>query len=247
MILSAPLLMLLPLLPAAVPLAQKSPPLRQAPVSAATVWRFEIRDSSLRAVAPGAKAVVLWDSTQNTTTSSASEDDEEEICSETSSAEPRSLAGTVATWFSRTSSYCSNIAHPSSSSRFATRDLVTGDEADLRRIFPPAALLAALSRDKVVLKAVGKVPQSLEQIEKGDGGCEIGFSPSMWRSFAFHHLQGDSVAVRIGLTHGCEAARGNFTQLGVLLPIPEAWKQPLLDAASRGLLMKNLTEKHRAN
>jgi len=55
----------------------------------------------------------------------------------------------------------------------------------------------------------------------------------MLRSFAFHHVKGNDVAVRIGLSHGCEVMRGNFTQLGVYLPMPKKMRSALERAASR--------------
>jgi hypothetical protein len=61
----------------------------------------------------------------------------------------------------------------------------------------------------------------------------------MLQNFAFHHVKGDQVAVRIGLSHGCEVARGALTQIGLYLPIPKALAEPLAAAANgrRGYLM----------
>ena len=69
--------------------------------------------------------------------------------------------------------------------------------------------------------------------------CAYGFSEDMLSRYAFHHVSGNRVAVRIGLSHGCEANRGGLTQLGVYLPIPAALSAPLTAAAAgkQGFLM----------
>ena len=86
----------------------------------------------------------------------------------------------------------------------------------------------------------------LSQIEDlQDTNCVMNFSPEMWTTFAFHHLKGDSVAVRIGLSHGCEVARGSFTQLGIMLPVPQAWKDAFRKADTEGQLMKQLEKSDR--
>lgn len=41
---------------------------------------------------------------------------------------------------------------------------------------------------------------------------------------------GEKAAIRIGLSHGCEAARGNLTQLGIVLNIPVKLKALLQEA-----------------
>jgi hypothetical protein len=66
------------------------------------------------------------------------------------------------------------------------------------------------------------------------------------RHFAFHHVEGNKVAVRIGLSHGAEVWRGHLTQMGLLLPIPARLSRPLEAAAKgrEGFLM-NLSDKGR--
>jgi len=170
-----------------------------------------------------------------------SKDDPEEGCDAQSSAKPRSLVGGIASWFVSAGGYCPGAAHPWAVSTFHTMDLRTGEPADLRKIFPPRDLLAALRSDGVIRQLASGPLDSLAQIEElQDSTCVMGFGPEMWSNFAFHHLQGDSVAIRIGLSHACEVARGSFTQLGLLLPIPPSWKEPLRKAEAAGLLMKTL-------
>jgi len=62
-------------------------------------------------------------------------------------------------------------------------------------------------------------------------------------SFAFHHIKGDQVAVRVGLSHSYEVCRGTFAQVGLYLtPQAELMKQ-LKAAQAAGLLMDTLLPK----
>ncbi|MCM0080104.1 hypothetical protein L4X63_00710 [Geomonas sp. Red32] len=116
--------------------------------------------------------------------------------------------------------YSDSGAHPSYGSRFRTVNLDRGkEELSLTDIFDESEVLTALLKDRIIGKHLGKVtPKRLADLEALDGGCEIDFQ-GLNRSFAFHHLKGGAVAVRIGLPHGCEVMRGNFTQLGIYLPL----------------------------
>lgn len=175
-----------------------------------------------------------------------SKDDPEEGCESNSSASPRSLVGGIASWFVSAGGYCPGTAHPWAISSFHTLDLRTGQPASLRDIFSDAQLVKAFRSEGVVRKLLESPLDSLNQIEElYDTNCVMGFSSAMWTTFAFHHVKGDSVAVRVGLSHGCEAARGSFTQLGIMLPIPEAWKEALHKADNEGLLMRQLEKRDR--
>ncbi|MEN9354481.1 MAG: hypothetical protein RL318_1806 [Fibrobacterota bacterium] len=201
-------------------------------------WVFVRTDSSLSVQASG--TVIAMES------GGATKDDPEPGCESNEVVVPRSLVGGIASWRSSSSGYCEGAAHPWAFSSFRTKILATDSSADLRRIFAESDLLAALRRDGVVKKLSPTPPTSLTDIENlNDSTCIMGFGSGMWTSFAFHHLQGDSVAVRIGLSHGCEVARGSFTQLGILLPVPPAWKEALRAAERSGQLMESLEKKHR--
>jgi hypothetical protein len=76
-----------------------------------------------------------------------------------------------------------------------------------------------------------------------DDPCDMELGWNMLDSFAFHHIEGEKVAVRIGLSNVCSAANGMFTQLGLLMPIPQKLKTLLQEAASRKTLMKDLLPK----
>lgn len=205
----------------------------------ARTWRFARTGDSLVARTPQGDVVGLAGDED-------SQDDPEEGCESQSSSSPRSLVGGIASWFVSAGGYCPGAAHPWAISSFHTLDVRTGQPASLRDIFSDAQLVAAFREEGVVKKLLDQPLDSLSQIEElHDSNCVLGFSSAMWTTFAFHHLQGDSVAVRVGLSHGCEAARGSFTQLGILLPVPAAWKQALLEADGEGLLMKQLEKRDR--
>ena len=131
-------------------------------------------------------------------------------------------------------------AHPGHLARISTVNLDQDNAPALMTdIFPEDQSVSALLKDKVIKRALGnKKPRNLaELIEMADGGCEISFL-SLNDSFAFHHIKGNNVAIRVGLPHGCEAMRGNYTELGIYLPIPVHLKGLLDQASRRGTLMK---------
>ena len=134
-----------------------------------------------------------------------------------------SLVGPVLSVFR--SYYSDSGMHPSYGGVFKVANLDNnGKEISITELFDEAAVFKALSKDKIVKKSLGnnRPAQSIEQlIQVADGGCDVSFF-DFPHSFAFHHVKGNEVAVRIGLPHGCEAMRGKFTQLGIYLPIPVA-------------------------
>lgn len=152
---------------------------------------------------------------------------------------------------------CRGAAHPSVHTSYVALDLarteregiVPGDgedgigrEVSLTDLFPDEQVLAALLGDRLVQRRIEEIrgktirPRTTAELValiEGGSECEYAFESDMLRSFAFHHVEGDRVAVRIGLSHGCEAARGRLTQIGILLPIPPALRTAL-ESASRG-------------
>lgn len=107
-------------------------------------------------------------------------------------------------------------------------------------LFPELVLLDALLKDRVVEKSLaGRKPKTIKELTRmADGGCEIGFH-LLNESFAFHHIQDDRVAVRIGLLHGCEVMRGNYTELGITLPMTSGLSPFLEDAERRKTLQRH--------
>lgn len=144
---------------------------------------------------------------------------------------------------------CLGTAHPSAYSQWRVIDLRQPERrVSLTEIFEPQAVLAALRQDKLVQEALRESPperparspeELVAQLNERNGRCEYYFDADMLSHFAIHHLKGERVAVRIGLSHGCEAARGRLTQLGLYLPLPTSWRRALNAAEKReqGFLM----------
>jgi hypothetical protein len=138
--------------------------------------------------------------------------------------------------------YAEGGAHPSYGTRFFAVDALTGQDVSLRTLFDDQTLFQALAADKVVKSHVTgeSPPTTLDALLNAlDGGCEMDLGPGMMTHYAFDDLDGSRVAVRIGLSHGCEVMRGNFTQIGVWLPVPAALAAPLVAADRDGALMED--------
>jgi hypothetical protein len=162
-----------------------------------------------------------------------------------------SVVGAIVSVREDKTAYCVPMAHPWGGASYMAIDAHRPQKpASLLDWFPDAEVRKALLADKLVGQAIagmhvrGPLRSShaiVTSIAGWSGDCTYGFDAAMLSHFAFHHLEGDKVAVRIGLSHGCEAARGSLVQLGLLLPIPQALRQPLKDAEARrsGFLMKD--------
>lgn len=155
--------------------------------------------------------------------------------------EVRSIVGP---WLSVDHSwYSEGGAHPSYGITRSTYDLTRGGQAiPLNEMFPESALFDALRADTVIQKYLMEpsVQTFPELVENLYGGCAVSFSDIL-TAWAFHHVRGDQVAVRIGLGHGCEVARGSFTEIGIYLPIPEHLLSTIAAAEAEGGLMRNLS------
>ena len=159
-----------------------------------------------------------------------------------------SVVGSIVSRREGRGGYCPGTAHPYAEQTMAAVDLAKGGKpASLERYFPAGQILSALLADRIIQQAlVGEArPKTLSALIgalEGKMGpeCAYGFSEDMLSRYAFHHVSGNRVAVRIGLSHGCEANRGGLTQLGVYLPIPAALSAPLKAAATgkQGFLME---------
>lgn len=143
-------------------------------------------------------------------------------------------------------------AHPYAATFYVTEDVTKGQNAfSLLDVFSEREVLQALKADTFVRKHIHDqtafenaktVEAMLESLEAGDDcvGFQYGLN-DVKRSVAFHHLEGDKVAVRIAFRYDNEACRGNKFVVGVLLPIPASLR-PALDRAARreeGFLMKD--------
>ena len=122
--------------------------------------------------------------------------------------------------------------------------------------FSEQDILRALLSDLVVKRALTDIkastsPQTLAELlelfaeydyELGSTGFDL--RPDFLTRFVFHHVEGEKVAVRLGLPPHYGFNRTSHQQLGLLLPIPPALQQSLDLAARRkeGFLMKDSAE-----
>jgi hypothetical protein len=146
---------------------------------------------------------------------------------------------------------CPGTAHPSVITWYSVIDAASPRRVvALNELFPERDIFAALMEDAIVKKTLakagvptpGSLPELIRTLAATEGECEYAFTEDMLSHFAFHHLEGDKVAVRIGLSHGVEACRGELTQLGLLLPVPASLASALkaADAGSGGYVMRDL-------
>lgn len=161
---------------------------------------------------------------------------------------------------------CVGAAHPSVYQIWIPMDLderASSQSVDVRRdgtnepresvaltdLFRQEDVFDALRSDRYVQKALREskvdTPGNLTELVAAlasEAGCEFGFDTDMLSRFAFHHLEGDKVAVRLGISNqSAHACNKGITELGLLLPIPDALRGPLEDANARrsGFLMKD--------
>ncbi|MBJ6760822.1 hypothetical protein JGU66_08600 [Myxococcaceae bacterium JPH2] len=143
-------------------------------------------------------------------------------------------------------------AHPYERTTYVTEDVTKGKDAfSLLTVFPEKDVVAALQADPFVRKHIGdaaafkqakSVEALLQALVPGEDcvGFAYGLDP-VKRAVAFHHLEGDKVAVRIAFGYDNESCRGNKFVVGLLLPIPASLRPALDRAAKReeGFLMKD--------
>ncbi len=129
-------------------------------------------------------------------------------------------------------------------------DLTSGKVVKLTDYFSEQDILRALLADRIIKQVladagVSAPPESLaalpELFAKNDyvlKGTELELRPDFLSRFAFHHIEGDKVVVRLNLPSIAFAYRSQ--QIGLLLPIPPALQQALALAVTRreGFLMR---------
>ncbi len=163
---------------------------------------------------------------------------------ETTSYSMLSIVGPVVSY--STEWYAEGGAHPSYGTTFQAIDIGTGKPVSLLSYFSEEEILHAFLADSILRKTLqeNRIVHSLKDFfASADGGCEMYISEDMLSHFAFHHTKNNQVAVRIGLSHGCEVNRGNFTQIGFYLKIPSALVQPLREAQKSRTMMGSLYHK----
>jgi hypothetical protein len=144
-------------------------------------------------------------------------------------------------------------AHPYASTSYVTEDVTKEKGAfSLLEVFPEKDVLAALKADSFIRKYIAdeaafKKAQTVEALLQSLGagedcvGFEYGGLESVKQSVAFHHVEGNKVAVRISFGYAGEVCRGQHFVVGVLLPIPASLRPAFDRAAKRqeGFLMKD--------
>lgn len=171
-----------------------------------------------------------------------------------------SVVGPVLSWSA--SWYFEGGAHPSYGTAYRTIDLSkldpAGDkdgtvrlqEANLAELFGKEAVFRQLAADPHVRAAIKgefseiggekhATPNSLDELlEAADGGCRAYMGDRLIKDFAFLYRAGRrTAAVQIGLSHGCEVMRGEFTELRpIFLRIPDALADDFQQALESGML-----------
>jgi hypothetical protein len=148
-------------------------------------------------------------------------------------------------------------AHPTAGKMFRAIDLPGSQAAkaapeEITSLFPAETVYQALRADSAVKKALPPAakPESLDALvgalafQNVDvGECSYYFPKELLSRFAFFDLQGDRVSVRFSLSHASEICRGQMTQIGIELPVPEGLQASFAAAKAgrEGLLMANRT------
>ncbi len=170
------------------------------------------------------------------------------------------VAGPILSFFEGEDIDCEKTAHPSATNRFTTIDLKKPADVSKKRVkltdyFPEQAIYQALLADPRVRQALAgrepplpPSPQSLAELYASlkdapleDGECNYGLPKDFLTRFAFHHLAGDKVAVRLALPYWGEVCRGQYLELELLLPVPEILRESLALAQTgkAGFLMQD--------
>jgi hypothetical protein len=161
------------------------------------------------------------------------------------SIKPLSIVGGIACY--ERDYYWEGGAHPSGSIDYVVLDAAKRDRRmSLPDLFDDTDILNALMADKIIRETLKRnnvtdTPKTSDELVKllsgktfgGDNDMRYGFEPDLLSRFAFHHIEGNRVAVRINVSWASEIYRFTSTQIGILLPIPARLRNSL-EAASTG-------------
>ena len=139
--------------------------------------------------------------------------------------------------------YAEGGAHPSYGMIWKVIDISQPENPlDLRELFGEQAVFEALKSAPAILAATTeKNPRDLDTLLGSlDGGCSTDMGPRMLLRFAFHHVSNHEASVAVGIGHGCETERGNFTIVPLTLAAPERLSLELQFASQAGSLMQML-------
>lgn len=109
-----------------------------------------------------------------------------------------------------------------------------GSLASLTNWFSENEIIQSLARDSWLIKRI-KQFKSLDQLSTSGTENPFVCRSALDHSFAFHHLKGDSVAVRAYLPSECF---GESVQLGFYLPIPDSLKAAFTEARNHRKLIR---------
>jgi hypothetical protein len=169
-----------------------------------------------------------------------------EMCTKTLDEQELSKVGPFLSLQEDVDIMCPGAAHPANEHKFAT--IVDETALEITNIFKPEDVYTALMNDALVKRALNQAdmhPKNYYELKaalNSDNGCGIPvlddkapyrLNGKLFKEFAFHHLEGDRVAVRMLTEQVGGADRNLLTQLGVLLPVPEKYRSEF-EAASKG-------------
>ena len=144
-------------------------------------------------------------------------------------------------------------AHPTATKGIRAIDLRTSKPdqpapLSVTDILPAPEVFSRLASDRMVKAALQNsadpAPKSLTGLLKAlqfqsvqSGECSYTFEPDLLRNFAFYNLRAQGVVVRFGLS-AAEVCRGQMTEVGIVVPVPESLKSAVDMAKNRkaGLL-----------
>jgi hypothetical protein len=220
--------------------------------AAKNIWHgksggFDITWSSTELSARDARGATAWSAR---TVAVVDFKDYEDQCEASEAWTALSVVGPILSARQEQNATCEGTPHPSAESSLIAVDVSRPQhQPSLADWFEEKDLYAALVADGIVKKTLeaGKLTapatsaELLKLLSENSGDCLFRFEANSLTHFAFHHLEAGKVAVRVGLPYGCEAARGQLTQLGLLLPIPASLKEALeaADKRTQGFLAKD--------
>ena len=190
-------------------------------------------------------------------------DDPSSVATRYARLEPLSVVGPLVAYRSDFGEDWPGTAHPSRMRDLSVMDVTRpGAAVSLLDYFPEKHLVDALKADPWIREfadpeggfaeasSLDALFAALDRSAGGDAeagdGCtwDANLHVNLVRSFAFHHLEKDRVAVRLFVppyTMFC-ARLGTLHQVGLLLPVPESLRHDLQQAAAgkAGFLAKDL-------
>lgn len=236
----------------------KAAPVKAAPVKALT-WKvtgsdvtFEMSAKDLRALRGGKEVFGLQSREADFLSNFEGDADADKTNWEGSlSMDVLSVVGPWVSYEQSSGGYTGG-AHPYAHTTYVTEDVTKGKGTfSLLDVFPEKDVLQALKadgfvrkhiRDEAEFKNAKTVEAMLQSLDAGEDcvGFQYGLD-AVKRAVAFHHVEGNKVAVRIAFGYDNETCRGNKFVVGVLLPIPASLRPALERAAKRqeGFLMKD--------